>query len=149
MIFSRLLFLFIFIPIAELFLLLQIGARVGLMPTLGLIVFTGILGASLARHQGLAILQKIKSEMQQGRPPAVEMVEGAMVVIGGVVLLTPGVLTDCFGFALMVPKFRRSIASKIQKGFSKNFQGGQSFHTNSNNFKSSNFKNKDDDVIDI
>ena len=149
MIFSRLLFLFIFIPLAELFLLLQIGARVGLMPTLGLIVFTGILGASLARQQGLAILRKIQSEMQKGRPRALEMVEGAMVVIGGIVLLTPGVLTDCFGFALMVPKFRRSIAAKIQKGFGKNFQKGQSFQTGSNSFQSSNFRKKDEDIIDI
>ena len=88
MLFSRLLFLFIVIPLAELILLLQIGARIGPMPTLGLIVLTGLVGASLARQQGLSILRKIQSEMQSGRPPALEMVEGAMVVVGGIVLLT-------------------------------------------------------------
>ena len=71
MLFSRLLFLFIVIPLAELILLLQIGARIGPMPTLGLIVLTGLVGASLARQQGLSILRKIQSEMQSGRPPCI------------------------------------------------------------------------------
>ena len=148
MIFSRLLFLFIFIPLAELFLLLQIGARVGLMPTLGLIVFTGILGASLARQQGLSILRKIQSEMQKGRPPALEMVEGAMVVIGGIVLLTPGVLTDCFGFALMVPKFRKRLAGSLKKSFGGNFSTIRPNQGNRPGEKDS-FKNSRDDVIDV
>ena len=144
MLFSRLLFLFIVIPLAELILLLQIGARIGPMPTLGLIVLTGLVGASLARQQGLSILRKIQSEMQSGRPPALEMVEGAMVVVGGIVLLTPGVLTDCFGFALMIPKFRRSIAKKIQESFSKSFTVTSGFPKDS-----SHSRKKDDEVIDI
>ena len=103
MLFVTLLFLFIVIPTAELVLLMMLGVRIGWMPTLGLIVFTGILGATLARQQGLSILRKIQTEMQNGRPPALEMVEGAMIVIGGMVLLTPGIITDGLGFALLVP----------------------------------------------
>jgi len=65
--FSRLLFLFIFIPVAELYLLIMVGARIGFLPTIGLIVFTGILGASLARQQGLSTLAKIQSELADNR----------------------------------------------------------------------------------
>ena len=83
------------------------------MPTLGL-MFAGLVGV-LARQQDFPFPEKF-NQMQSG-DPALEMVEGAMVVVGGIVLLTPGVLTDCFGFALMIPKFRRSIAKKFGKFF--------------------------------
>ena len=144
MLFITLLFLFIVIPTAELVLLLMLGVRIGWMPTLGLIVFTGILGATLARQQGLSILQKIQTELQNGRPPALEMVEGALVVIGGMVLLTPGIITDGLGFALLVPGIRRFIAQKIQKYFTKSFTSGKGFTSRS--FRS---RNKDDDIIDV
>ena len=144
MLFVTLLFLFIVIPAAELVLLMMLGVRIGWMPTLGLIVFTGILGATLARQQGLSILRKIQTEMQNGRPPALEMVEGAMVVIGGMVLLTPGIITDGLGFALLVPGIRRFIANKIQKHFTESFTTGKGFASSS-----SRSRKKDDDVIDI
>jgi UPF0716 protein FxsA len=144
--FGRLLLLFVFIPIIELYLLIHLGARIGFMPTLGLIVITGALGATLARQQGLSTLAKIQNELKSGRPPALEMVEGALIVVGGIVLLTPGILTDLFGFALMVPKIRKSLAEKLKKSFGSSFvrTSASGFHA-----QSSNFKKKDDDVIDI
>lgn len=138
--FSRLLFLFIFIPIAELYLLIMLGARIGFLPTIGLIVFTGILGASLARQQGLSTLAKIQNELRNGRPPTDKLIEGAMIVVGGIVLVTPGILTDLFGFALMVPKFRKSIAENLKKSFGGNFS---TIHPQSRE------KNSRDDVIDV
>ena len=146
--FSRLLFLFIFIPIAELYLLIMLGSRIGFMPTLGLIVFTGILGASLARQQGLSTLAKIQSELRSGRPPTDKLIEGAMIVVGGIVLITPGILTDLFGFALMVPKFRKNLASNLKKTFGANFstiQPNSRVSPGDNN----SFKNSRDDVIDV
>ena len=146
--FSRLLFLFIFIPIAELYLLIMVGSRIGFLPTIGLIVFTGILGASLARQQGLSTLAKIQSELKSGRPPTDKLIEGAMIVVGGIVLITPGILTDLFGFALMVPKFRKGIAASLKKSFGGNFStirpnmGGKPGDKDS-------FKNSRDDVIDV
>ena len=142
--FGRLLFLFIVVPIAELYLLVQVGSRIGLMPTLGLIVLTGFVGATLARWQGLSILSKIQNELRSGRPPALEMLEGAMIVIGGIVLLTPGILTDLFGFSMLIPRIRKSLAKKIQNSFSKSFTTFSNPHS-----KSSNFKSSDDDVIDV
>ena len=144
--FGRLLLLFVLIPIIELYLLLQLGARIGFMPTLGLIVLTGALGATLARQQGLSALAKIQNELKSGRPPAMEMVEGALIVVGGIVLLTPGILTDLFGFALMIPKFRKSFAERLKRGFGSSF-----VQTSTSGFQAhgSNFKKKDDDVIDV
>jgi len=142
--FSRLLLIFIFIPIIELYLLIQLGARIGFAPTLGLIVLTGILGASLARQQGLSTLARIQNELKNGRPPTDELIEGAMIVVGGIVLLTPGILTDLFGFALMLPKFRKSIASSLKKSFSGNFSTDTPKKE-----KEDSFKNSRDDVIDV
>ena len=119
--FSRLLFLFIFIPIAELYLLIMLGARIGFFPTLGLVVLTGILGASLARQQGISTLVKIQNELRSGKVPTDELIEGAMIVVGGIVLITPGILTDIFGFALMIPKFRKSVSKSLKNSFGGNF----------------------------
>ena len=146
--FSRLLFLFIFIPVAELYLLIMVGARIGFLPTIGLIVFTGILGASLARQQGLSTLAKIQSELKNGRPPTDKLIEGAMIVVGGIVLITPGILTDLFGFALMVPKFRKGIAASLKKSFGGNFSTIRP-GTGSKPRDKDSFKNSRDDVIDV
>jgi len=142
--FGRLLLLFVFLPMIELYLLIMLGARIGPMPTIGLIVLTGVIGATLARQQGLSTLAKIQNELKQGRAPTQELVEGAMIVVGGLVLLTPGILTDIFGFAMMIPGVRRSLAKqfkvRIPNGFSSASSG---FRANGNTDK------KDDDVIDI
>jgi UPF0716 protein FxsA len=104
---GRLLLLFIIVPAAELALLIEIGSRIGTLPTLGIIAGTGFLGAALARHQGLGILKTIRQEMNAGRLPATSMVDGVMVLLAGAVLMTPGILTDALGFLLLVP-FTRS-----------------------------------------
>ena len=146
--FSRMLFLFILIPIAELYLLIILGARIGFLPTLGLIVFTGILGASLARQQGLSTLAKIQNELRNGRPPTDKLIEGALIVVGGIVLLTPGIITDLFGFALMVPNFRKSLAVSLKKSFGGNFFTIRPSTRQQTDEKKS-FKNSRDDVIDV
>jgi len=80
--FGRMLLLFIFLPMVELYLLIMLGSRIGAMPTIGLIVLTGIIGATLARQQGLSVLSKIQREMSSGKPPAQELIEGALIVVG-------------------------------------------------------------------
>lgn len=141
--FGRLLLLFVFLPMIELYLLIILGSRIGPMPTIGLIVLTGILGATLARQQGLSTLAKIQNELKQGRAPTQELVEGAMIVVGGLVLLTPGILTDIFGFAMMVPSIRKSLAKqfnvRIPKGFTATSTGSQAASKSRH----------DDDVIDV
>ncbi|OHB33548.1 MAG: membrane protein FxsA [Desulfuromonadaceae bacterium GWC2_58_13] len=104
--FIRLLILFIIVPVTELIILLKVGALIGAAPTIALILLTGIAGAYLARTQGLDLVQRIQSELNQGRVPTEELLDGAMILVGGILLLTPGFLTDLFGFTLLVPATR-------------------------------------------
>ena len=115
--FPRLLALFILIPLIELYLLYLIGGQIGLFPTIGLVVVTGFIGASLARQQGFKVWRRIQSELNTGRMPAGELIDGLLVLIGGIVLLTPGLLTDLCGFALMVPRIRALVKTRIQRRF--------------------------------
>ena len=142
--FGRLLLLFVFLPMIELYLLIMLGARIGPMPTIGLIVLTGVIGATLARQQGLSTLAKIQNELKQGRAPTQELVEGAMIEVGGLVLLTPGILTDIFGFAMMIPGFRRSLAKQFKVRMPQGFTASTGFQSGS-----SDSRKRDDDVIDV
>lgn len=103
--------LFIGVPAVELLLLIQVGQRMGVLPTLGLIVLTGLAGVTLARAEGLAVLQRIRVAMQEGRMPTDELVDGALILVAAGLLLTPGFLTDVVGilvlFPLTRPVFRR------------------------------------------
>lgn len=117
--FMRLLALFVLLPLVELALLIQIGQWIGLVWTLGLVVGTGLLGATLARRQGLRAWVAIQTELRAGRMPARELLDGLLVLIGGIVLLTPGILTDLAGFALLVPAtraaFKRSLRRRLER----------------------------------
>ncbi|MEM7350244.1 MAG: FxsA family protein [Acidobacteriota bacterium] len=107
--FFRLLLLFTTVPLIELALLVEIGRHVGLLTTVALVFFTGVLGAWLARSQGLRTLSRLQSELQAGRMPTEPLLDGLMIFVAGAVLLTPGMLTDLFGFALLTPAFRRIV----------------------------------------
>ena len=113
----RLLILFILIPLVELFLLVAVASRIQLPATILLVVLTGAWGWYLAKSQGLSILAKIQSEMAAGRVPTAELVDGLLVLIGGIVLLTPGLLTDLVGFALMVPGIRAILRERVKARF--------------------------------
>ena len=88
--FGKLLFLFIAIPMLELFILVKLGTVIGFWPTVGIVIITGILGAALARLQGFLIFKQIQNELQSGQIPADKMVDGLLIVCGGGGLLTPG-----------------------------------------------------------
>lgn len=105
--------IFVGIPLIELVLLIEIGQRIGTLPTIAIIVVTGILGATLARQQGLSVLGQLQSEMAEGRMPAVPLVDGVLVLVAAAVLLTPGLLTDAVGFTLLVPAVRGWIRAKL------------------------------------
>jgi UPF0716 protein FxsA len=90
----------------ELGLLIEIGRRIGTGATLALIVATGVVGASLARHQGLGVLRVLQRETASGRLPAGSLVDGVILLVAGALLVTPGVLTDVFGFLCLVPALR-------------------------------------------
>ena len=104
--FIKLLTIFIVVPVLELYVLIETGRLIGVGATVGLIVLTGFAGAWLARSQGLEILQKIQHDTANGQMPAQTLIDGALVLVGGLLLLTPGFFTDALGFSFLIPVTR-------------------------------------------
>ncbi len=117
--FARLFLLFTIVPMAELYILIKIGSYLGAFNTIFLIVITGILGALLARLEGLRTLRQIMRSMSQGIVPAEELVDSVLIFVAGIVLVTPGVLTDSMGLFLLVPYtrtiFKRWLRRKLDR----------------------------------
>ena len=103
---GRLILAFTLIPLLELLLLLRLADWLSWGPTLGLVILTGVLGAALARWQGWRAVQRIQEDTAAGRLPAVPVLDGAMILVAGALLVTPGVLTDLAGFSLLIPPVR-------------------------------------------
>jgi len=108
--FSRLLLLFIVIPIIEIYLLLAVGQQIGALSTIGLIILTAIIGAAMLRKQSIAALQRFQNQLQQGEMPAQALLEGLILLVGGLLLLTPGFFTDAVGFICLIPWTRQWLA---------------------------------------
>ncbi len=102
-------------PLAEIAGFVVVGRALGLWWTLGLVIMTGLLGAFLMRQQGLHLLKKLSQESQQGQVPASSVIDGAMIVVAGILLLLPGFVTDIVGIALFIPLVRRFLWSMIGK----------------------------------
>lgn len=117
--FARLFLAFTLIPLLELALLIEVGRAVGVGPTLGIVLLTGIGGAALAKSQGLAVLVRIRGELQQGRLPGDSLLEGALIVAGGLLLVTPGLLTDLCGFMMLIPATRRWLRDRLKRYLQK------------------------------
>ena len=112
---SKLLFLWAVIPLAELWFLLLIGKKVGAGWTLILVVFSGLGGLYLVRKQGVHLFYKILEEIRKGRLPADEIMDGACILAGGILLLTPGLLTDMVGFALLFKNVRKQVKKSARR----------------------------------
>jgi UPF0716 protein FxsA len=97
---------FLIVPIFEIYLLITVGGWIGVLPTIGLIVLTAVLGSLLLRHQGLATLREAQRSMAQGAVPAKSLLDAVFLAVGGVLLLTPGFFTDAIGFACLLPAGR-------------------------------------------
>ena len=119
--FWKLLLLMTVVPAFELYLLIELGRWMGTLETVLLILVTGTVGAALAKREGLGVLQQLQIDARKGLPPANRLVEGLMVLVGGALLITPGVLTDLFGFTLIVPWSRVALAPHIKGWVMKRF----------------------------
>jgi UPF0716 protein FxsA len=112
----RVLFVFfIVIPIIEIAVLMQVGDLLGLWPTIAIVVFTAWLGAKNVRQQGLATMASVQAKMAQGQMPSDEIVAGLLLLVAGVLLVTPGFVTDIFGLSLLIPQVRLSLIKRVQK----------------------------------
>ena len=101
--------LFIVVPLVELYLIIEIGSMIGALWTVLLVVLTAVIGVSLLRIQGLSTLNRARNSMEMGTMPAMEMMEGMALAVGGALLITPGFLTDALGFLCLIPVTRRAM----------------------------------------
>jgi len=117
--FPRLLIVFIFVPLVELFILIKVGRLVGTGNTILIVILTGILGAAFAKSQGIGIISKIRNSLNQMKIPENELIQGLMILAGGIMLITPGFLTDLLGFSLIFP-FTRKFYTNLLISYLKN-----------------------------
>ncbi len=108
-----LLLIFIAVPLAEVWLLMQVWNALGGWFTVGAVLLTAVIGVALLRRQGFATLMRVQERMARGELPAGEVVEGVVLAVSGALLLTPGFFTDTLGFAGLVPSVRRRIAARV------------------------------------
>jgi UPF0716 protein FxsA len=106
---------FVVVPIAELYVLIQVGQAIGPLPTIGLLVLDSLLGAALLRHEGRRTWRALREALEQRRIPAREVADGALVVFGGALLLTPGFLSDILGLLCILPP-TRAVLRRILTG---------------------------------
>jgi UPF0716 protein FxsA len=117
--------LFIVVPLAELYVIIRVGEWIGALPTIGLLLLDGVLGAILLRHQGRAAWRRFNLALNEGRVPHRETFDGVMVIFGGALLLTPGFITDIFGLMLLIPPTRAAIRRGLTLVALRRFSMGQ------------------------
>lgn len=118
-------FLLIALPVAEIALLIAIGRQIGLVSTVALLLLTGLLGSFLARRQGLGIVRRMQSEMAEGRAPAGQILDGTLILLAGVLLIVPGVLTDVLAFLCLLPAGRTLIKAWLRRRFEAGLRSGR------------------------
>ena len=122
--FPILFLMFIFVPIIEIGLFISVGGYLGLWPTIALVLITAFVGASLVRSQGLQTLMSVQNRLQQGELPAQQILEGVMLAVSGVLLLTPGFMTDALGMLVLLPAPRAAMAKYLMSKMTVQSVGG-------------------------
>lgn len=104
---------FIAIPLVEISVFIKVGGLIGLWPTIAIVIMTAVIGTALLRQQGISVLFKIQENLEANRLPVRELFDGVCLVVAGVLLLTPGFVTDALGFLLFIPPLRQMVAAWI------------------------------------
>jgi UPF0716 protein FxsA len=128
---ARLGCLFVLIPLVELWLLLRVGQWLGVLPTVALVAVTGVVGAWLVRTEGVRSMARFQAQLARGELPGRILMDGAAILLGGAFLLTPGVLTDLAGFALLVPPTRRLLQAWATARLARGLRSGTIHFTSS------------------
>ncbi len=123
--FLKLFFLFAIIPVIELYILLKIGAVIGPLNTVIIILITASVGAFLAKQEGFRVIKKINHSLREGKTPTIELLNGLFILIGGFLLLTPGFLTDIAGITMLIPPIRVIYSEAAEKFIRKKFELGK------------------------
>jgi UPF0716 protein FxsA len=112
---AKLFLIFLFVPLIEIYFLIQIGDVIGAGFTIFIVVLTALIGAALVRFQGLTTLARAQREMRNARMPAMEVVEGALLLMAGALLLIPGFVSDALGFIILIPPLRQRLVQRFLK----------------------------------
>ena len=148
--FFYLLALFIIIPVIELLIILRIASHIGIVESLALIILTGIIGAYLARQQGVRVIHEIRTELNHGRLPGTEVLEGVLILVAAAVLMTPGLVTDIVGFLILMPICRESLSLWLARRFKEKMKSRiTTFHMERNNATSKDDLYQSHNSIDI
>lgn len=117
--------LFVVVPLVELYLLVWLSQIIGFWTTVAITLVTGIVGGSLAKREGLRVWRAWNEALEQMRPPEQGVIDGVLVLVGGALLVTPGVLTDLAGFFALLPPTRRLIARTLRRGIDTRMRDGR------------------------
>lgn len=120
----KLMLLFTVVPIIELMLLFRLSRYIGFQYTIIIVLVTGVVGAFLAKREGKGIIKRIKVEISDGRVPGDELINGLCVIVGGAMLLTPGIITDAAGFILVISPTRKILITAIKRKIKNMIQDG-------------------------
>jgi UPF0716 protein FxsA len=111
--------LFLVVPIAELAVLIRVGQWIGVVNTIGMLILVSVVGAWLAKRAGLSVLRRIQRQLELGQMPGVELVDGSLVLLAGVLLITPGFLSDILGILLLLPPVRATVRRVLRRRFAQ------------------------------
>jgi UPF0716 protein FxsA len=111
--------LFLVVPIAELAVLIRVGQWIGVVNTIGVLILVSVVGAWLAKREGLGVLRRIQRQLELGQMPGVELVDGFLVLLAGVLLITPGFLSDILGILLLLPPIRAAVRRLLRRRFAQ------------------------------
>ncbi len=128
MFFTKLLILFVIVPVTELYILIEVGKKIGSLTTIGIIILTGIIGAYLVKGQGFMILKKIQNDLNEGIMPGDSLIQGVIILAGGILLLTPGFATDIIGFIFLIPISRRVVKKYLLKWLKGKIKEGNFYY---------------------
>ena len=123
--FFYLLLLFTLLPMTELVLLIKIGRHIGLLNAILIVIATGVFGASLARWQGLTVIREVQNQLSVGIMPKEEILDGIIILAGGLLLLTPGLITDFIGLVAIIPITRKWIKYLVKKKLAQMIDEGR------------------------
>ncbi len=120
--FGPLLLLFLVVPLIELYLIVQVSSGFGLLPTIAMLILVSVVGAWLVRREGTSVIKRVQDQLGRGKMPTNELIDGAMIVGGGALMLTPGFLTDIFGVSLLLPPVRAILRPFVAKAVKSRVQ---------------------------
>jgi len=114
--------LFIVVPLAELYVILQVGQAIGVLDTIGLLILISVVGAWLAKREGIGVLRRIQRSIEAGRVPGTELIDAFLILLAGALMLTPGFLTDILAILLLLPPVRVVVRRQLRRVFARRIE---------------------------